>query len=113
MDRFQNVTGFWLQNPGEKRPSSERVKELNTCILQMCTMTLNFCKIPGTTQTLGVLLSTVTAFLSPPFWNPLIELSRAPRDSGAGGVGGGGAPPTGGGGGGAGTDGPEMIKIEN
>ena len=47
---------------------------------------------------LGPLLSTVTAFLSPPFLNPDIELNKAPLPEDEGGAGGG---PAAGGGGGA------------
>ena len=60
---------------------------------------------------LGPLLSTVTAFLSPPFLNPDIELNKAPlpedegRAGGGPAAGGGGGAPAGGGAGGAGIPG--------
>jgi len=52
--------------------------------------------VVNASYSLGPLLSTVTAFFSPPFLKPVMEDSRAPRPSPDGG-GGGGAPPGGGG----------------
>jgi hypothetical protein len=57
----------------------------------------------------GPLLSTVTVFFSPPFENPVIELSKAPLPDDDGGGGGGAAPGAGGGGAPAGGGGGTPI----